>query len=377
LLLSASVIISVISAEIVLEYREYLKEKEWGNQLGGFYQWSYFTSEGKRISRRPGYIKFAMHPFLLYCDMPGQKTPYFTINSQGFRGKREYGQKGAAKRIVVLGGSTAFGAGLNRDEDVFTVEMEKRLGDVEVINAGVQGYQSGQELVFIVTDIIDLKPDLIITLDGWNDASQIGQAKKVYTMGANEFAAVEFQLREHYIFTKMPFMTRLANIPRIIFPQIDILFRRAVNKLRRYLFGYVPIVTNDALTRYYQDVYEKYDRREDDYMKEKPRQIDVRTAADIYVKNISKMSKIASSIDCEFLCIIQPENVMSVKYSAFCKEAKKRLKERGIEYIDMNQYRDKFADSEFLDAVHMNAKGNIVLAELILDTIKSKGLLND
>jgi hypothetical protein len=40
----------------------------------------------------------------------------------------------------------------------------------EVINAGVGGFYSGQELTYIVTELVDYNPDIIIAFDGFNDA---------------------------------------------------------------------------------------------------------------------------------------------------------------------------------------------------------------
>ena len=48
------------------------------------------------------------------------------------------------KRIVLVGGSAAFGTGLNSDSETFAHQLEKELESVEVINAAVIGHKSGQ-----------------------------------------------------------------------------------------------------------------------------------------------------------------------------------------------------------------------------------------
>ena len=47
--------------------------------------------------------------------------------------------------------------------------MEKLNSKYEVINAGVGGFYSGQELTYIVTELVDYHPNIIIAFDGWND----------------------------------------------------------------------------------------------------------------------------------------------------------------------------------------------------------------
>jgi hypothetical protein len=41
---------------------------------------------------------------------------------------------------------------------------------VELINAGVADYNSAQEYLYLVSDLLRFKPDLVIAYDGWNDS---------------------------------------------------------------------------------------------------------------------------------------------------------------------------------------------------------------
>jgi hypothetical protein len=42
---------------------------------------------------------------------------------------------------------------------------------VEFINAGVDSYNSAQEYLYLVSDLLRFKPDLVVAYDGWNDSS--------------------------------------------------------------------------------------------------------------------------------------------------------------------------------------------------------------
>jgi len=60
--------------------------------------------------------------------------------------------------------------------------------DVEVINAAVVGHSSGQGLVSLVMELVDLQPDLVIALNGWNDYERPLTSK---FRGSNGFADIE------------------------------------------------------------------------------------------------------------------------------------------------------------------------------------------
>ena len=84
-----------------------------------------------------------------------------------------------AYRIIVLGGSTVMGAGAPRPSQNIVGMLRKDVRargltgpngkHVEFINAGVDGYTSAQEYLYLVSDLLRFKPDLVVVYDGWND----------------------------------------------------------------------------------------------------------------------------------------------------------------------------------------------------------------
>jgi len=136
--------------------------------------------------------EFFYHPFLGYEQARNHVTirpsPEYTghigVDAAGFvhtgdperNPKRLAEPKGRSYRVVFLGGSTMFGLGSSRNQTTIPAYFEALLHQawpgVEflVLNAGVQGYQSTQERVAYELYLDGLEPDLVIALDGTNDA---------------------------------------------------------------------------------------------------------------------------------------------------------------------------------------------------------------
>lgn len=87
-------------------------------------------------------------------------------------------------RIIVLGGSTVEGDGATGSLNALPAELlqvlargyaptEGPLRRFEVINAGVGGYMSHQELLYYLSELRFFEPDLVISYNGWNDESRV------------------------------------------------------------------------------------------------------------------------------------------------------------------------------------------------------------
>jgi lysophospholipase L1-like esterase len=92
---------------------------------------------------------------------------YFTIGQSGMRGADPQPRKPPTVRILVLGDSQAWGFGVT-DEETFATRLETRLTDaypefdIQVLNAGVPGYGTADQLAFLQSRGARLEPDLVI-----------------------------------------------------------------------------------------------------------------------------------------------------------------------------------------------------------------------
>jgi hypothetical protein len=79
-------------------------------------------------------------------------------------------------RIVLVGGSTVFGWGVNESETI-PAFLQKKVSahsekNIRVINAGVPWYASWHEAALIFFKIMEMQPDWIISVDALNDTAQ-------------------------------------------------------------------------------------------------------------------------------------------------------------------------------------------------------------
>lgn len=115
-------------------------------------------------------------PALGWSHNPGQEgvfeTPQFrtvvSINSHGMRDREYNYERSEGKgRILVLGDSFAWGYGVGESER-FSEVLENSMG-IEVINSGVSGYSTDQELIWFTTEGVKYTPDLVIVVLAGND----------------------------------------------------------------------------------------------------------------------------------------------------------------------------------------------------------------
>jgi lysophospholipase L1-like esterase len=107
-------------------------------------------------------------------------TDYYgwvTIGRQGFRGAREVSASpgDSVFRIIAVGGSTTFDPTTSGDSSAWPARLEALLnaggdaGRVEVLNAGVPGFQVFDDLVRLELELHHYEPDLLILYQGHND----------------------------------------------------------------------------------------------------------------------------------------------------------------------------------------------------------------
>ena len=342
------------------------------------------THSGERISE-DGQFKLCLSPYTIYKNLPHQKTELFTINSQGFRGNDVLPMPKKRTRIIVVGGSNAYGAG-GLDQETFEVLLEKLNPNYEVINAGVIGFLSGQELTYIVTDLVDFRPHIIIAFNGWNDLheqwyhdSWFPMRKEKDEMGYNNnffFFQIEKKLTDNYKTEVEPLQSFKRFLKCIVSKSSTLAWvRTRIWYLKQRLSHKQTSLKQMAQ---YSEVNQEY------YFHE---------IVNNYTKNLKKMNDPCASQGIKFVVVFQPELGLKLNknseegrllsaynlgsenyprefpalYKRFIENTKTILKRNKVKYLDINTAPEFFNSSKtlFIDAVHTNKDGNEIIAKII------------
>lgn len=141
-------------------------------------EWHFNTSQPTES------LLFQPHPYLVGSPIPsasetrGEVT--VSINSRGFRGPELRATNSDSSLVVLaLGGSTTFGTRVDQGQTWpghLQSELQASLVDTplqgrnaEVVNGGVPGYTSAENIVQLSLQGVHLRPDLVIIYQGIND----------------------------------------------------------------------------------------------------------------------------------------------------------------------------------------------------------------
>lgn len=125
--------------------------------------------------REMGVRAYTLTGTVLYLYKP-HASRHYNINAYGFRGKEVGPGEADAFNIMVMGGSSVFGY-YQSDEQTVPYLLERRLREkfpkcrINVYNLGVEGYSFQREIALARKMKDLLRPDLVIFLSGFNDAS--------------------------------------------------------------------------------------------------------------------------------------------------------------------------------------------------------------
>jgi len=103
---------------------------------------------------------------------------YYTLNSWGFRDvERQQSKPAGTFRVLVLGDSFTFGAGIKFKEDLYPALLEAKLNSAgegsihfEVINTGIKGLNTSQQHEYLREKGLALDPDIVVIGHVLNDA---------------------------------------------------------------------------------------------------------------------------------------------------------------------------------------------------------------
>ncbi|MDD5678638.1 MAG: SGNH/GDSL hydrolase family protein [Kiritimatiellae bacterium] len=116
------------------------------------------------------------HHYQIYYPTPNYRRNGTVHNSLGYRGPEISRVKPPGVfRIALVGGSSTYDTAIPDNNQTFAAKLQYVLRNtyhakrVEVINAGVPGYNSWESLINLEFRVLDLSPDLVIYYEAVND----------------------------------------------------------------------------------------------------------------------------------------------------------------------------------------------------------------
>lgn len=359
----ATLLLAVVAAEI------YFRQTASGAPLSP-YSTELHTHDGRKASAPVGSFKLALSPFTVYQNLPSQHTAAININSRGLRAP-EGAEQDSRPKIVFLGGSAAFGVGADTDDDTITAILQESFKSHRFLNAGVVGFQSGQELTYLITDLIDYQPEVVVAYNGWNDVYDVAYLpeRDPNKLGFNStFFGFENQLVVNYQ-SQVSFSDSLSQLVRTSLKK-SLVLQRLFPSLR---------------TRQSRVIAQTFNNLSSDRQKALLDSI-VKT----YVNNVRKMAVVSHARGAKFLVVLQPElgqrpnptlkererlNAATIHYQEFMprlyreflNETKPLLTREGIDWIDVNESTmfQTTPETIFADMIHTNRRGNELAAQSI------------
>ena len=350
-----------------------------------------------------------------YQLVGGQKNEYWQINEQGFRDSEPLPLAKPADeiRIFLLGNSTAFGYGNSSNEATISELLEARLaqrlakqksspnlyrpnvlpynednvkkalakypklksGKYRVINAGVPGYASGNELAQVALSVLPYKPDLIIVLDGYPDLMLDSESK------ATEIPQLDGSIGNNtpgfkgYVSQLIQPLRNYSHVVRII--QDNVLTSQSEEDRETFLLE----EQLDNLDRYLPEDETELERRVERYFQHHNQIVSLSAGARVPLiianqpeftgRDASKLSEAEGAIATQ----LGRDYLQKVKdsYPQFIAADRQLSKifPHNVKAISLYNLSDKYPTPSFIDAIHLTDEANKVVAEQLYYAISS------
>lgn len=238
-------------------------------------------------------------------------------------------------RILILGGSTTDQRMITENWPTPFLDILKvKLPNVKIFNGAIAGYSSAQETLKLLRDINIINPDLVISYNGVNEVTENEVPQHPY---------LTQQLRSHFI-------KESHILPNTI----------------RWIQGFLP---TSSLHLGPPTPHDK---------------------AQVWLQNHIKMNAISQAFGVQYIGILQPHLWSHEKtptpltddqahlrgfqydYGKFYPKAKPFTDKHGFLYDGTKFLKDH--TEHFIDDCHLDARGNEIVAKLILKVIKEHGV---
>lgn len=335
-----SILLCITTSEMI--YRTFVREKVLGD--------AWMLTDDNHIPR----------PYVMASGRPGSPIYNDTHNELGYRGPLPIMPKPRNElRIIVLGGSTVHFNNVDLPKYIQMFANKEAIGkNVIAYNFGIASSISQQDLVRLVTDVIEYSPDIVIHYGGGNDV----------------FSVVD---------------------PRINYPHRFSLYEKKVyegQSVREYPFIHSILLGSQIYRDLFSEDIKKRDF-EDDPFKRPPYDQTEELRITAYTQNMALMNHIAKSFDVQFLSVIQPMiyfkkvagNKLEEMFISNHKQVEIQKKKREdvlfafshqtFPYVDCSAIFNEVKEEIYKDYIHLIDGKDASPAACIWNALKEKNLL--
>lgn len=336
-----------------------------------------YTRMTKNVDKNASIIDYwESDPYLLWITKKSikgyAKYSNFRMNNYGFRNNYDVTKEKAKNtfRIIVIGGSTAWGTGASSNDTVWTAVLERILrqrggANFEVLNAACTGYISFQELMYLQFKLIEFSPDLIIVLDGYNDiiiSSLYPEEKYQYNICPS--------YEDEKAFDNSPAWKKILKILRnesYFFGLLDRIHQKIIYETKGSIFN-AEYYHTKGISNYFENI------KNISYIL-KGRKIRTLFLLQPYLY-ISRKQLSDEESDV-LLKTKKKKSYMVQLMNKLQSEYKKFAIENQIVYYDMNDIFDSIPSSQTIwyDHAHLNDLGNKILAEKVASILFEEKLI--
>jgi lysophospholipase L1-like esterase len=356
-----------------------------------------------KITARPFYhiqnFFCQYHPLMGWINKPGysdvvtvsrDSSFVVTHNSKGLRDREHpYERTPGTFRVLALGDSFAWGFGV-QDNEVFAEILESLNPSLEVINMGVSGYGTDQELLYYTEEGYRYDHDLVVLLFYVNDVSELSSSisyrypKPFFTPDADPLTVINVPV------------PKTSDTERNLFDNPSTNFGKVKKFLRRNTHTYPFITLRLNAIPWLRQLFLKIGLAEDPSIRggiPLYRVDSEEEAWNLLYRLIMELRTISAENRAEFVLVhipireAPPENAQGYegnpeKYARQNDDVSKRLNafasENALNYIDLltvireGHFRGIRYYNTYERDIHLNAEGHRLLAQTVLQWMQER-----
>ena len=311
-------------------------------------------------------------PFLGWIGRPNIRFPTIQTNDLGFRDSPIAPRGRDEFRIVILGGSTAWGLGASSNDTTVAGKLEALLNEesgpttYRVMSGAYLGWKSREELIALMEFHHHFDPDLVISLTGYNDLYALSHRPEDELLMRPESQllskAVEDNLRPMATLTALRKVAGSMGVWRLVVHFRELASLRAP---KEWQVQYNSELASKAIPR----IVDRY-RTMAEYALRHGFHLMLALQPDIYA---TKKQLTSEEIEVKKRFAGKAESIERT-FSSYRTElirALASLAQSGVTVANLTDGLDSVVRPVFIDAPHLNDDGYEVLARLLKEHIRS------